>query len=606
MLTLLIQIKTMKSQMSNPFNELKELTREAVSQLYGQALELSDILVQVTRKEFEGDLTVVVFPFTRYSRKGPEETARELGEKIRDLFPAVERFNVVKGFLNLRLADSYWVANLAGLGEGLPAAGENRSTRTVLEYCGPNTNKPLHLGHVRNMVIGYSMANILKAAGEEVHKVNIYNDRGIAICKSMVAWLHLGKGLTPEEAGEKGDHFVGHFYVEFARMHREQTEALKAKGMDAEKAAEEAPVMKEAREMLRKWEAGDEETLKLWNTMNGWVYEGFEETYRKLGVDFEKDYFESQTYLKGKEMVLEGLEKGVCYRKEDGSVWIDLSDEGLDEKLLIRRDGTSVYLTQDLGTAEARWEDYHMDRSVYTVANEQDYHFKALRLTLKKLGMPYWEGIYHLSYGMVDLPTGKMKSREGTTVDADDLYERMISIARENSEKLGKLEGMDESGKEKLYRMLGLGALKYFLLRVNAKKRILFDPLASIEFQGDTGPFIQYTHARIRSVLRKWKERGGTWSEYRGAVGEAERELLIHINRYGDVISEAAATYDPSQIANYVFTLAKSYNKFYHEAPMLQLDDEGLKSFRIRLSEKTAGVIRSAMELLGIEVPERM
>ena len=599
-------MKTMKSQMSNPFYELKEFTREAVSQLYGRALELSDILIQVTRKEFEGDLTVVVFPFTRYSRKGPEETARELGEKIQALFPAVERFNVVKGFLNLRLSDSYWVANLEGPDEGLPPAGESRHTRTVLEYCGPNTNKPLHLGHVRNMVIGYSMANILKAAGEEVHKVNIYNDRGIAICKSMVAWLHLGKGMTPKDAGEKGDHFVGHFYVEFARMHREQTEALIAKGMDAEKAAEEAPVMKEAREMLRKWEDGDPKTLKLWNTMNGWVYEGFEETYRKLGVDFEKNYYESQTYLKGKEMVLEGLEKGVCYRKEDGSVWIDLSDEGLDEKLLIRKDGTSVYLTQDLGTAEARWEDYHMDRSVYTVANEQDYHFKALRLTLKKLGMPYWEGIYHLSYGMVDLPTGKMKSREGTTVDADDLYERMISIARDNSEKLGKLEGMDEADKEKLYRMLGLGALKYFLLRVNAKKRILFDPLASIEFQGDTGPFIQYTYARIRSVLRKWKERNGTWSEYHGSVGEAERELLIHIKRYADVINEAAGTFDPSQVANYVFTLAKSYNKFYHEAPMLQLDDEGLKSFRIRLSEKTAGVIRSAMELLGIEVPERM
>ncbi len=599
-------MKTMKSQMSNPFYELKEHAREAVSQLYGQKPELADILIQVTRKEFEGDLTLVVFPFTRYSRKGPEETARELGEKIKTLFPAVERFNVVKGFLNLRLSDAYWAGRLMSRQEERPSGNSRNRIRTVLEYCGPNTNKPLHLGHVRNMVIGYSMANILEAAGEEVHKVNIYNDRGIAICKSMVAWLHRGRGMTPQEAGEKGDHFVGRFYVEFARMHREETEALIAKGLDAEKAAEEAPVMKEAREMLRKWEAGDPETLELWKTMNAWVYEGFEETYRKLGVDFEKNYYESQTYLKGKEMVMEGLEKGICYQKEDGSVWIDLSDEGLDEKLLIRRDGTSVYLTQDLGTAEARWEDYRMDRSVYTVANEQDYHFKALRLTLKKLGMPYWEGIYHLSYGMVDLPTGKMKSREGTTVDADDLYERMISIARENSEKLGKLEGMDEKEKEKLYRMLGLGALKYFLLRVNAKKRILFDPQASIDFQGDTGPFIQYTHARIRSVLRKWKERGGVWSEYRGPVGEIERELLIHIDRYGDIISEAAASFDPSQIANYVFALAKSYNRFYHEAPILQADDEGLKSFRIRLSEKTAGVIRSAMKLLGIEVPERM
>ena len=592
--------------MSNLFYELKVHAREAVSQLYGQKPELADILIQVTRKEFEGDLTLVVFPFTRHSRKGPEETARELGEKIRTLFPAVERFNVVKGFLNLRLSDAYWAGRLMSREEERPFGNSRNRTRTVLEYCGPNTNKPLHLGHVRNMVIGYSMANILEAAGEEVHKVNIYNDRGIAICKSMVAWLHRGRGMTPQEAGEKGDHFVGRFYVEFARMHREETEALKAKGLDAEKAAEEAPVMKEAREMLRKWEAGDPETLELWKTMNAWVYEGFEETYRKLGVDFEKNYYESQTYLKGREMVMEGLEKGICYQKEDGSVWIDLSDEGLDEKLLIRRDGTSVYLTQDLGTAEARWEDYRMDRSVYTVANEQDYHFKALRLTLKKLGMPYWEGIYHLSYGMVDLPTGKMKSREGTTVDADDLYERMISIARENSEKLGKLEGMDEKEKEKLYRMLGLGALKYFLLRVNAKKRILFDPQASIDFQGDTGPFIQYTHARIRSVLRKWKERGGVWSEYRGPVGEIERELLIHIDRYGDIISEAAASFDPSQIANYVFALAKSYNRFYHEAPILQADDEGLKSFRIRLSEKTAGVIRSAMKLLGIEVPERM
>ena len=599
-------MNSMKSQMSNPFYELKRYTQEAVSQLYGQKSELKDILIQVTRKEFEGDLTLVVFPFTRYSRKSPKETAHELGEKIQSLFPAVERFNAVKGFLNLRLKDSYWVNRLMKPAKDPEERANEKKTRTVLEYCGPNTNKPLHLGHVRNMVIGYSMANILEAAGEEVHKVNIYNDRGIAICKSMVAWLHSGKGITPKDTGEKGDHFVGQFYVEFARVHREETEALIAKGMDPDKAKEEAPVMKEAREMLRKWEAGDPETMKLWNMMNGWVYEGFEETYRKLGVDFEKNYYESQTYLIGKEMVMEGLKKGVCYQKEDGSVWIDLSDEGLDEKLLIRRDGTSVYLTQDLGTAEARWKDYHMDRSVYTVANEQDYHFKALRLTLKKLGMPYWEGIYHLSYGMVDLPTGKMKSREGTTVDADDLYERMISIARENSEKLGKLEGMSEEEKEKLYRMLGLGALKYFLLRVNAKKRILFDPQASIEFQGDTGPFIQYTHARICSVLRKWKERRGVWSEYQGPVGDIERELLIHINRYGDIISEAAATFDPSQIANYVFMLAKNYNRFYHEAPILQVDDEGLKSFRIRLSEETAVVIRSAMKLLGIEVPERM
>ncbi len=592
--------------MPNPFIELKSKAREAAGVLYGEEARKSELLVQVTRKEFKGDLTLVVFPLTRYSRKKPEETARELGEKLKELFPAVTEYNVVKGFLNLHLSDDYWIRNLE---EGpVGASKEERADKikTVLEYCGPNTNKPLHLGHVRNMVIGYSMANILEAAGEEVHKVNIYNDRGIAICKSMVAWLHCGNGQSPEEAGEKGDHFVGRFYVEFARLHKEQIRQLVAAGMDEEQAKEEAPIMKEAREMLRKWEAGDPETLELWRKMNSWVYAGFEETYEKYGVDFEKNYYESETYLKGKEMVMEGLKKGICFQKEDGSVWIDLTDEGLDEKLLIRKDGTSVYLTQDLGTAEARWEDYHMDRSVYTVANEQDYHFKALKLTLKKLGMPYWEGIYHLSYGMVDLPSGKMKSREGTTVDADDLYERMIRIACENSEKLGKLEGMSEEDKEKLYRTIGLGALKYFLLRVNARKRILFDPQASIEFQGDTGPFIQYTYARIRSILRKWNERGGDTVSYRGEVGELERELLIQLNRYEDVVTEAASAYDPSQIANYAFNLAKTYNKFYHESPILQLEDTGLQSFRIALSDRTADAIRQSMLLLGIEVPERM
>ena len=587
--------------------ELRIFTSEAVKSLYGPEVSANEIVVNVTRKEFEGDLSVVVFPYTKFSKKSPEQTAAAIGEFIKEKWPVVSHFNVVKGFLNIVFTDQFWLEYLKGSREDAHF-GKSASTnnKVVLEYCGPNTNKPLHLGHIRNMVIGYSMANIKAAAGDEVHKVNIYNDRGIAICKSMLAWEKFGNGETPESSGIKGDHLIGKYYVEFDRVYRDQIEKMKKKGLGDDEAKKEAPIIKEAQEMLRKWEAGDPETLQLWSTMNGWVYEGFEETFRILGVDFEKDYYESEMYLKGKSLVKEGLDKGIFYKKSDNSVWVDLTDAGLDEKVLLRSDGTSVYLTQDLGTAQARYEDYKMDESIYVVANEQDYHFKALKLTLQKLREPFADGIHHLSYGMVDLPTGKMKSREGTTVDADDLVKEMMDTAETHTKELGKIEGFTESEAKELYRKLGLGALKYFLLRVNPKKRILFEPEESIQFQGDTGPFIQYTYARIQSVLRKWKEAGRKGSGYSDALDPLEREIILFIQRYPLTIRESAEQYDPSQIANYVYNLAKAYNKFYAELSILNADDDDTASFRIQLSDMTARVIKSAMTLLGIEVPDRM
>lgn len=588
------------------FESLQQQVQQAVHHLYQHDIAPEAVQIQLTRKEFEGELTVVVFPYVKLARQKPEAVGTAIGEYLAAQYKPVVGFNVIKGFLNLSIADDYWASLLTAMTTEaewtLPPTGQT----VVLEYCGPNTNKPLHLGHIRNMVIGYSMAEILAAAGHEVHKVNIYNDRGIAICKSMVAWQQYGNGETPESSGMKGDHLIGKYYVRFAQEHARQVEALVAKGVDKEQAKQEAPLQQAAQEMLRQWEQGDPEVIALWEKMNGWVYAGFEETYQKLGVDFEKAYYESETYLAGRQMVEDGLAEGLFYRKDDGSVWVDLTDQGLDEKILLRSDGTSVYLTQDLGTAQARYDDFQMDQSIYVVANEQDYHFKALKATLQKLKKPFADGIYHLSYGMVDLPTGKMKSREGTTVDADDLYDDMIATATKTTRELGKSEGLAREEAAQLYRMIGMGALKYFLLRVNPKKRILFDPQESIDFQGDTGPFIQYTHARIRSVHRKWEAAGAPRGAFSGPLSALERQLVLHLYRYRQVVQEAADSFDPSQIANYVFALAKLYNRFYADHPILQGADAGQQYFRVQLSQQTADTLQHGMRLLGIDVPEQM
>lgn len=589
------------------FDELQQKTRDAVLSLFQHEVSADTVQVQLTRKEFDGELTIVTFPFVKIARRKPEEVGAAIGEYLKDHFAPVTDFNVIKGFLNLSLSDAYWaellrqMANESDFGIATPTG-----QTIVLEYCGPNTNKPLHLGHIRNMVIGYAMAEILAAAGHDVHKVNIYNDRGIAICKSMLAWQLYGNGETPESSGIKGDHLIGKYYVRFAQEYAKQVDELVAQGIDKEKAKREAPLQKQAQAMLRQWENGDKEVLDRWRTMNDWVYAGFEETYNKLGVDFEKAYYESETYTDGRDMVYAGLEKGFFTRHEDGSIWVDLTEQGMDEKILLRSDGTSVYLTQDLGTAQARYNDYQMDKSIYVVANEQEYHFKALQATLQKLGKPFAEGIYHLSYGMVDLPTGKMKSREGTTVDADDLYDEMVKTAAATTQELGKSAGLNTEEAAALYSMIGMGALKYFLLRVNPKKRILFDPHESIDFQGDTGPFIQYTHARIRSVHRKWETAGQPTGTYNGPLSALERQLVLHLYRYPQVVQEAAADYDPSHIANYVFTLAKMYNRFYADHPILQGDNDGQKYFRVQLSQLTASTIAKGMKLLGIAVPEQM
>jgi arginyl-tRNA synthetase len=582
-------------------------TAEALHHSFGFVPSSDSISIQFTKKEFDGQLTIVVFPFTRQAKKSPETIAETIGQYLQSKIDVVEGYNVVKGFLNLSIADTYWIQLFNDIATN-SQFGKHKPTgkKYVVEYCGPNTNKPLHLGHIRNMLIGYSISNILAAAGHEVHKVNIYNDRGIAICKSMLAWQKFGHGETPKSTGMKGDHFVGKYYVLFATKLNEEIDALMASGMSKEQAANEAALQKEAREMLLRWEQGDEQTLDLWNRMNQWVYAGFEETYQKLGVDFEKAYYESEHYESGKKMVEEGLKKGIFYKKADGSVWVDLTDEGMDEKILLRADGTSVYLTQDIGTAESRYNDYKMDKSVYVVANEQDYHFKALKAALKKLKKPYGEGIYHLSYGMVDLPTGKMKSREGTTVDADDLYDEMLDTAEKHTVELGKIDGFSAAEAKELYRKLGMGALKYFLLKVHPKKKMLFNPQESIEFQGDTGPFIQYTNARISSILRKWQANHSFEGSFPAHINEQELELIMHISRYPETIQFSAGEFDPSQIATYVYALAKLYNKFYVENPILSIEDESLQYFRIILSEMTARTIQSSMGLLGIEVPERM
>jgi len=587
-------------------NFITQAAVKAVKHLYNTDITDVEISLQETRKEFEGQVTIVTFPLTKFSRKSPEQTGNEIGDFLKNELKEVAGFNVIKGFLNISITDGYWISQLHN--EILPddfAVFAPNGKKVMVEYSSPNTNKPLHLGHVRNNLLGYSISQILDAAGYEVIKANLVNDRGIHICKSMLAWQLFGNGETPESTGEKGDHLVGKYYVIFDREYKKEIEFLRSEGQTEEEAKKNAPLIKQAQEMLQKWEAGDEEVLNLWRTMNTWVYDGFGKTYHALGVNFDKFYYESNTYLLGKDIVEEGLEKGVFFKKDDGSVWIDLTPDGLDEKLVRRSDGTSVYMTQDLGTAQLKYDDFQMDESIYVVGNEQDYHFKVLFLILQKLGKIWAKGLLHLSYGMVDLPSGKMKSREGTVVDADDLVAEMEQTAKEQTEQLGKVDAFDEDEKLELYHTIGMGALKYFLLKVDPKKRLLFDPNESVDFQGHTGPFIQYTHARIKSVLSR------AAVDYSGELeikelSPVERDLIVILTQFPMIIQEAALAYSPAVIANYVYELAKAYNKFYHEKSILQAEDELLMKFRLQLSAASAKVISKGMNLLGINVPERM
>lgn len=589
----------------NILDQLNAAVAEILKDLYG--LEEAIIDWQPTRKEFKGDLTLVVFPYLRSSKKKPEATAEEIGVALQEKLAEVNSFNVIKGFLNISISDTYWTACLHGIQDLENYGYQVPAHETVLvEYSSPNTNKPLHLGHIRNNLLGYSVAEILSAAGKRVKKVQIINDRGIHICKSMLAWQKFANGESPESSGLKGDHLVGKYYVEFDKAYKSEIAELVAAGKSEEEAKEQAPLLIEARELLLKWEQGDEATVALWKKMNEWVYAGFEQSYQRLGVNFDKNYYESDTYLLGKKVVEEGLEKGVFFRKEDGSVWCDLEDEKLGEKLLLRKDGTSVYMTQDIGTAIQRYEDFGIDGMIYTVGNEQDHHFKVLFAILKKLGYAWAEQLYHLSYGMVDLPSGKMKSREGTVVDADDLIDQMEATAKEISEELGKTDGIGESEKQELYHMIGLGALKYFILKVDPKKRMLFNPEESIDFQGNTGPFIQYTHARIQSLLRKASEQGADHSGTYTELHEQERSLIQSILKFPEIVLEAASEKAPSVIANYTYDLVKTYNSMYQQVSILNDENSAAVAFRVDLSRKTAVVIRNAMRLLGIGVPDKM
>lgn len=580
--------------------------------LYGQDVPASQVQLQKTKKEFEGHLTLVVFPFLKMSKKGSEQTAQEIGEYLKANEPAVAAFNVIKGFLNLTVASATWIELLneihADAQYGIVSADEN-APLVMIEYSSPNTNKPLHLGHVRNNLLGNALANIVMANGNKVVKTNIVNDRGIHICKSMLAWQKYGKGETPESSGKKGDHLVGDYYVAFDKHYKAEVAELMEKGMSKEEAEAASPLMNEAREMLVKWEAGDPEVRALWQMMNNWVYAGFDETYRKMGVGFDKIYYESNTYLEGKEKVMEGLEKGFFFKKEDGSVWADLTAEGLDHKLLLRGDGTSVYMTQDIGTAKLRFADYPIDKMIYVVGNEQNYHFQVLSILLDKLGFEWGKSLVHFSYGMVELPEGKMKSREGTVVDADDLMAEMIATAKETSQELGKLDGLTQEEADDIARIVGLGALKYFILKVDARKNMTFNPKESIDFNGNTGPFIQYTYARIRSVLRKAAEAGIVIPEVLPAnieLSEKEEGLIQMVADFAAVVRQAGEDYSPSGIANYVYDLVKEYNQFYHDFSILREENEDVKLFRIALSANIAKVVRLGMGLLGIEVPDRM
>ena len=586
---------------------ISQIVTSAITALYGE-VSPAQVQIQKTRKEFEGDYTLVTFPLLKMSRKSPEATANEIGEYIVANNEQISAFNVIKGFLNLSIAPAFWAERFAEA-----VADENfgmaaPSGRTVMiEYSSPNTNKPLHLGHIRNNLLGYSVAQILKANGHNVIKVNLVNDRGIHICKSMLAWKLYGNGETPASSGMKGDHLVGKYYVEFDKHYKAEIKELMSNGLSEDEAKKQAPIMLQAQEMLRKWEAKDPEVYALWEKMNGWVYDGFDVTYKAMGVDFDKVYYESETYLLGKSLVEEGLQKGVFFRKEDNSVWIDLEADGLDQKLLLRGDGTSVYMTQDLGTALRRFEDNNLDDMIYVVGNEQNYHFQVLKLVLKKLGYEWSDNIFHLSYGMVELPEGKMKSREGTVVDADDLIADMIGTAREMSDELGKLDGCSEEEAAAISEMVGLGALKYFILKVDPKKTMLFDPRESIDFNGNTGPFIQYTHARICSILRKAEETGITTENYTNAsLLDEEVELIKTLTEYPAAVRSAAQQFAPSVIAAYAYELAKQFNGYYHDHSILKEQDATTRSLRLMLAEQVARVIRSAMSLLGIAVPERM
>ena len=593
----------------------------AVKTLYGQEIGEKMVQLQKTKREFEGNLTLVVFPFLKISKKKPEDTAQEIGQYLVENCPAIASFNVVKGFLNLVIAQSAWLGLLADINAD-EKFGEKKATEdsplVMIEYSSPNTNKPLHLGHVRNNLLGWSLAKIMEANGNKVVKTNIVNDRGIHICKSMLAWLKYGNGETPETSGKKGDHLIGDYYVAFDKHYREEVKQLTAKyvaeGLGEEeaekKAKEEAPLIKEAHEMLVKWENNDPEVRALWKKMNDWVYAGFDETYKALGVGFDKIYYESETYLKGKAKVEEGLAKGLFERHEDNSVWADLTGEGLDKKLLLRSDGTSVYMTQDIGTAEMRFKDFPIDKMIYVVGNEQNYHFQVLSILLDRLGFKWGKELVHFSYGMVELPNGKMKSREGTVVDADDLVETMIADAKQTSEELGKFNDMTDEERNEIARIVGMGALKYFILKVDARKNMLFNPEESIDFNGNTGPFIQYTHARIRSILRKAAETQENMDlanvDTDGLLSQKEIDLIQKLNEYGAVVEQAGKDYSPSGIANYCYELTKEFNQFYHDYSILKEEDANKKSVRLVLAKNVAKVIKNGMALLGIEVPERM
>ena len=590
---------------------ISQAVSRAVKELYGVDTAPEDIVPQTTKKEFEGNLTIVVFPWVKAARQSPEAVGTAIGGWLVENEPAVARFNVIKGFLNLVIEPRFWnqvLSHIAGTENYGIIPVTDESPLVMVEYSSPNTNKPLHLGHVRNNLLGFSLAEILKACGNKVVKTNIVNDRGIHICKSMLAWQKWGNGVTPESCGKKGDHLIGDFYVAFDQHYKaEIADIMEREGLSKEEAEKRSQLMQEARSMLVRWEDKDPEVRRIWEMMNSWVYAGFDQTYRRMGVDFDKIYYESDTYLEGKEKVLEGLEKGIMFRKDDGSVWADLTADGLDHKLLLRSDGTSVYMTQDIGTAKLRSQDFPIDKMIYVVGNEQNYHFQVLSLLLDRLGFKWGKDLVHFSYGMVELPEGKMKSREGTVVDADDLMDDMVATAREVSAGLGKLDGMSDEEMAQIAETVGLGALKYFLLKVDPRKNITFNPKESIDFNGNTGPFIQYTYARIRSVLRKAAESGFAIGSYSDVVpGEKEIALVQRLADFPAVVAEAGRTYSPALIANYVYDLVKEYNQFYHDCSILRESDEAVRSLRLCLSEVTADVVRRGMSLLGISVPERM